>query len=68
MFPIPTFLATHRRWFVHGAHLDVVDEGNMIAGMPVQGIEDRIEVDGVEQLVNGLQYLQGRKVSEVVEG
>lgn len=36
--------------------------------MPVQGIEDRIEVDGVEQLVNGLQYLQGRKVSEVVEG
>lgn len=30
----------------------------MIAGMPVQGVEDRIEVDRVEQLINGLQYLQ----------
>lgn len=39
--------------------LDVVDEGDVVAGMPVQGVEHRVKLYRVQEFVNRCQDLMG---------
>lgn len=51
-------MATYRASRVNRTLFDVVDEGNMIRRMPVQRVEHRVKIHGVDQFVDWVDYLR----------
>ena len=49
---------THRAGLVHLAIGQVVDEGDVVAWVPVERVEDGVELHRVQQPVDGLHHVQ----------
>lgn len=51
--------ATYRTGRVDRALLDVIDEGNVVARVPIQRVEHRVEVHRIQELVYRVNHLLG---------